>query len=841
MRGARIFNKKRFYHTPSTKIFSKYDFMRKSFFKYIVIGICIIALLVCGHAASNLPVTTAEKAEDVTVCAGGVKIRKMRFVPTTVHNVDVGGQKKDILSVRNTTDMIEIPKGGMYIYAMSGGSYRICFFKKDANGNYIPATDYSYYKSHNNKDRHAMYFPYKKDIYFQLLQVSSSPLGSVYMSYGAVELANGRLPNLFNIAMYQKYFDGEEHLCFDNGRNLVTYGRFYGSILRLQDVDKIVAAPPYSIVARIYRIDKKNKQIIYEKDIFATTDHIKESAGIAGVSMIDLSKYDYDGYAVIGIVGQITENDQGRYSVPYMGMLGKYKDVQESVGVIWKPNVSVTYDSNIPAAVKNNIEVITQNTFAPNLKASFEDGGYSNWNRKAIVPIPAMGKVNSWWYGGNNFFNVPHMHVTPISYITASKNRHSRVYVAKGERSKPKSPNYEGIYGSVCSATVSVLLGLPCGVETAQYLSKEVSDMDYFEFKSLDQLKVGDIFARSSGKSYGHVIYLAEKIFINGQLFCINSFEGYAPWIGWNTYINHSGYSNYTMKSPAHDNFNFLSFKSSRWFGDDRKTEKSNKNYKIIARPRNNILKTIRDAYGPYDIQDYPVTSIMCDRGTDAVYCLGEYLGLTVTDGTTAIQVHKDGKQYSTIILSSHQGKTYSDGTVYDVSSEFTEPGYYELYVGKDKKESFYIPPTRSLEVHGITGDEKNNLLLFEKDDCDDVTGELKDEVVAIGVYYIDLDRADVTIPLYFYSRKDTHTVYEGDKGLCQFKFPKMNKRYNGMACEPIDVRVLRRTKYGTYWVSTRSGNNWSDGKYHVKQRAGSNYTESSSTFTSAKSSFYYR
>ena len=39
------------------------------------------------------------KGQKHIVCAGGVKIRKMRFVPTTVHNVDVGGQKKDILSV----------------------------------------------------------------------------------------------------------------------------------------------------------------------------------------------------------------------------------------------------------------------------------------------------------------------------------------------------------------------------------------------------------------------------------------------------------------------------------------------------------------------------------------------------------------------------------------------------------------------------------------------------------------------------------------------------------------------------------------------------------------------
>lgn len=797
----------------------------KNLLIYVVVCICTIAFPVFGYAIGESQVATTEKAIDATVCAG-VKIKKITFVPFKGKNDDRRRGKNERIEKR-ITDIIEIPKGGMYIYATSGGNYRICFFMKDTNGNYIPATDYPYYSRHNNKDRHAMYFPYKKGVHFQLFQTMSSPHGNVYMSYGTVDHTDGRLPNLFNIAMYQKYFDGEEHLCFDNGRNMVTYGRFYGSILRLQDVEKVVAAPPYSIVARIYRVDNDNKQIVYEKDIFATTDHIKESVGIAGVSMIDFSKYDYDGYVVIGIVGQLTENDQGRYSVPYMGMLGKYKEVQKSVNVIWKRNVNVTYDSNIPATVKNNIEVITQNTFAPNLKASLEDGGYSNWNRRAAVRIPAMGKVNSWWYGGNNFFNVPLMHVNPKSYITASKNCHSRVYVAKGERSNPKSPDFRGIYGSVCSATVSVLLGLPCGVETTQYLSKETPDMDYFEYKSLDQLNAGDIFARSSGKDYGHVVYIAEKILANGEVFCINSFEGYAPWIGWNTYINYSGYSNYTMINSAHDNFKFLSFKSSRWFGDGKTDDEPRDTcYKIIARPRNTVFKTIWDAYGTYDIKDYPVTSIMCDRGTDAVYCLDEYLGLTVTDGTTALQVHKDGKQYSTIILSNHQGKNYSDGTVYDVSSEFTESGYYELYVGKDKKESFYIPPIRSLVVRNITGDNNDNLLLFEKDEYDGVTGELKDEVVAIGVYYRDLNRADVTIPLFYYSRKDTHTVYEEDKNLCRFKFPKMNKRYNGMTCNPIEVRVLRRTKYGTYWVRTRSVNNWSDGNYHIKQRAGSNYSE---------------
>ena len=459
-----------------------------------------------------------------------------------------------------------------------------------------------------------------------------------------------------------------------------------------------------------------------------------------------------------------------------------------------------------------------------------EDGGYSNWNSSSVLEIPAMGKCTSWWYNGGNLYNVPHMHVNPISYITASKNRHSRVYVTKGQHNKNTNNN---LYGSVCSATVGALLGLPSGVETMAFASKLVEGFNYRDYDSFESINVGDIFSQLnlSANDWGHTIYIAEKISINGEVFCINSFEGYSPWIGWDTYINHSAHVNYTMdfQNPdplpnySLDKFNFLAFKTSKWFGSDGDDKMEgtvgDKPNKILARPKYTLYQTMRNAYGQYDTQDYPVTEIMCDRGTDAVYCIGEYLGLTITDDTQNIVLIKDRdlSNPTTLNLSLWPYHEYTDGKVYDICTSITESGYYEIFVNNVKKESFFIAPQRELLIYEdtVTKEDKEYRVLTY-----DISSETDKVIAILGEYQGKYSDGKSTL------NRRTH-LFEGlnepdniEDGMQIFYIPESTIWADGIECHLTRVNLLRKTPYGTYYIKTEinSKNPW---KLKTFQRAG--------------------
>ena len=685
----------------------------------------------------------------------------------------------------NSTRYKRLPKSGIYVYGTNGGTFIPGFYRKAKDGSFYPATDYAYH-THSKYYHRATFFPYKKGVYYSLTKGRNTQAKDVHIAYGHVMEKGGRLPNLFPMAAYQSYDNDNkiERINFANAskEQMKTYGKFYGSILRVEDVDKIVAAPPYTIFCRVYRIDDEKKQIVFVEDRFAATDHVSANTGIAGCSELDFSGYKFKGYILLGINHHVSESSRGRITFPFMGMMNLFSDTQRSIFVKWKKGVKVTYDSDIPSVIKDNIRLVTENPFAPDMMASAEDGGYSNWARKYVIPIPTMGKVNGWWYNGGNECNAPYMHVNPKSFITASKNRHSRVYVTRGQHN-PKVLN--NLYGTVCSSTVGLILGLPVGIETMEYVSRFPKDFEYRSYNSFEDLHAGDIYGQLTMKkwNYGHVVYIAEKVSINGKVFCLNTFEGYAPWIGWNSYINHTGHLDYEVVNPAHNNLNILSFRSSKWFGSNP--------YKIIARPTDKVYKPIQNVNDMYDTQDYPVTEIMCDRGTDAVYCIGEYLGLTVTDGTTAIDVHKDGNSYSTLDLNNYPWQTFDDGKVYDIYKAISEPGYYELYVSGTKKESFFVPKNREINIV-----EKGNDFIIRFDPDED-----KDVVKAITIYYCN-PTYDGTFrrPVHFVNDIDAHQTINGK---CQFKAPNTTTWVDSVARYAYHAIVTRKTPYGTYWTRT--------------------------------------
>lgn len=733
-----------------------------------------------------------------------------------------------------TTELMPLPGSGVYIYTETLAWFKVHFWKKQ-NGVFVPATDYPYCWSANGATvsetwgKYARYYPYASGVYFTITAYDASGVNTTAIKMhcycGEIKDNGGRLPNLSPIAMFLKHANGviaDQSLVFYNSWGyyklndndpsvsaMDSRSKYYFSILRLQDVDRIVAAPPYSLVARIYKTDNDNKHFVGQTEIFCPVTSTASNPliiNVIGVSEIDLRNYNYDGYIVLGIVPKIEEIAAATYTsynITSNGMLNAYEDVYNHVFVEWKPGVSVSYDAGIPTIAKQNINTVLDNTFAPNLQSSPSNGGYGNYgNPDVVIPFPNMGKVTGWWYNASNAYNVPHMHVNPKSYITASKNHYSRVYVP----TFPGAPNNtkNNLYGSVCSSTCGLVCGKPIGIETIAIDSRLFPDLDYRDYTCLDDIKAGDIIAGSNlstGTIYGHVVYGVERVTINGELFCVNVFEGAMPWMGFRGFINLDAYDGYTVstyKSDVNMNGIFTSF-SNRYWDDYEKT--------VLARLAPKSYKSIRDAYGPYDTQDYSVTSIMCDRGTDSVYAIGEYMTLTVTDGTTSIDLRKNGSSVGTVDLTQYSSETFSDGKVYTVTGMASSAGYYEIYAGGSKKESFFVPPDRTVEATLV--DLETCRVKFSPN-------EENDEVIAINVVYYSATR-EYEMPVAYFDGIDATTT-DGN-GLCTFDAPRYVTLYDDVARGAINVAVVRKTPYGTY--ETKKWIYESDSNPGIRQRAG--------------------
>lgn len=728
-----------------------------------------------------------------------------------------------------TTDVMPIPESGIYLYTETLAWFKVHFWKKQG-GAFVPAADYPYCWSANGATvseswgKYARYYPYAEGVYFTITMYDTAganpDAAKFHCVCGKITDNGGRLPNLSPVTVFLKHASGSignQSLVFYNSwgwyrldpnddvvNSLESRSKYYLSILRIQDINRIVIAPPYSGAARIYKINNDSMQIVGQKEIIAPLASSATNpliTNIHGVSTIDVSDCDYNGFVLLVIVPETNEyaaSSYTSYRIKPNGMMNAYDDVYDHVYVEWKPGVSVAYDSGIPATAKNNINTIIENTFAADLMASPTEGGYGNYGNPDVkIPFPAMGHITGWWYNASNCYNVPHMHVNPKSYITASKNHHSRVYVPTFPGAPTNTKN--NLYGSVCSSTAGFICGAPIGLECIAVGSRLFPNMEYRDYHDMDDIRAGDLIAGSNlpnppASTYGHIVYCAERVTINGELFCVNVFEGEMPWTGYRTFINLDAYDGYTFPTYQYDaNVNSLiNYMSNRYL----------ENYEnvTLARIAPKSYHSVRDAYGAYDTQDYPVTSIMCDRGTDSVYCIGELMQLFVTDGTTSIDLHKDGSSVGTVDLTSYPAETYTDGKVYNVTGMVDSTGYYEIYAGGSKAESFFVPPDRTVEASLV--DLETCRIKFDPDEENDV-------VVAIDVRYYSPSKPNYEMPVGYYENIDSTTT--DGFGLCTFNAPRYVTLFDNVVRGAINVGVVRRTPFGTYqtkrWIYEAASN----------------------------------
>ena len=651
---------------------------------------------------------------------------------------------------------------------------------------------------------------------------------------GEITENGGKLPNLSCCSVIGNYASGvveNQFLMFYPfyGTRTIESGQtanftdarshYYVSVLRLQDVNRIVIAPPYSGVARVYRINDDEKTITIADEIFApvcrkVTDD-QNYVDVNGKSVLDFTGYHFNGYVLLGVVMEpnVVYTQSGSswdvwYALQSNGFLAKYKDAMNHVFVEYKPCVNVEYDSGIPSAARYNIDTICANTFAPDMMASPAYGGYANAVAGGTKgAFGAKGHVAGWWYNGDSRFNVPHMHVTPKSYITASKNPHSRVYDAEA-RGEGITAKYENMYGSACGSTAALVLGKPSGINSHVITSELLEGFEYRRLTCFDDFRSGDLCAADgnldpeAGGSSGHVSYITETVSVNGEKIGANVFEGAMPWTSFRTYVNLEAFQGYTIEKKDVEPKNILEYYSSRNF--------DNNEIVMLARLPANQYRTIRNAYGPYDTQDYEVTEIMCDRGTDSVYALSELKFLYVTDGTTSVDVYLDGTFKETVNLTPYLVSGYTD--YYDITNLTDEPGYYEIYVSGAKKESFYVPPDRYVYATRDAG----QTMEAEMQAYFDPTEE-GDEVICVEVmYYKYTGGGSVYLPYYTFDAETTD-----DQGHAVFTAPKYIMTYEGdVKYYAATVLVHRKTPYGTYYAYY----NISSEEY--RQRAGHPYAE---------------
>ncbi|MBQ9696986.1 MAG: hypothetical protein IJV46_00410 [Acidaminococcaceae bacterium] len=99
---------------------------------------------------------------------------------------------------------------------------------------------------------------------------------------------------------------------------------------------------------------------------------------------------------------------------------------------------------------------------------------------------------------------------------------------------------------------------------------------------------------------------------------------------------------------------------------------------------------------------DYTVGTVMCDRGTDSVYCLSvNRIMISVSDENTGnLIVKKDGKTINAVDLNG--AETKKGLRVIDIKSLVREPGYYTIETDNEEditQESFYVPANLSAPI----------------------------------------------------------------------------------------------------------------------------------------------
>ncbi len=721
-----------------------------------------------------------------------------------------------------TSLVYKMPRSGVQVGKITsgGGANGFCTtrFCRMTNGMLTDATDYVYGNTRWDGEtptlfptKNTIYYPWEDNLYFYVVfakgsQESDYGLDKTFISYGSVRDGNGRLTNLaqascgygVNPAPNQDVTGPYPSFTTWVGAGYTTQQNFYGTILRLRDASAICCSADLSLLCWWYDSDGN---LLGKVHGGALTNY-----AFTGINNIDLTSYGEDGYAFVLIRAPFTAKEpvEGQTLTALdeqtMGGIHLRDYVFNNVFVRYKNGTTINHTGGLHPVLADNIERFKAMDFGRSFGFN-----YSGPVTRSSMKMAEMQHMAPVFYAGKSVANTFLQNVSIKSFATALKNPNSQVYISDYMSTSPVYGKItERNFGTTCNSLPFILYGWTWMVRAAAWAQSTVNFPDVTVYRDFDFINrydevhpgdwvVGVSYAdteQGREEDDAHILFVTDVIYVNGAVSAIECIENYPPMVRYR----------YLFLDPMLDRFN-LQFS---------RREPLDTFYQILVRPDRTKIVPLEEAFGPLTT-DYDVGTIMCDRGTDSVYCpRNPNCRITVSDpAVEQIDVYKGGTFVASIDLDDLPETV--DSVNIQHSANFTGPtnyrtidiirwiralaspeGYYTLKAdgGEDVQESFYVTAETPQTIRTEVVDDEVQLSLSNPDDV---------------VYVVACYLPPTTDPNYDKTWNRVKVTLlperiEDDGGVGVMSFPRIVS-YKGESFTFNWTETIYKTSYGTYWV----------------------------------------
>lgn len=541
---------------------------------------------------------------------------------------------------------------------------------------------------------------------------------------------------------------------------------YLAALLPANAVDTVVCAPRFELFAELWR--NKNSTLQYVKTIAG--DFRPGSDEPRGAASLTL---DEDAGFVFLAVHRIAEPEASGAEVafksPGMGGFGGFADVASGVRVTYKtgmePQISEVEDPRIAQNLED-LSHMSSYAYAGQFSTPQHPTNMYSYERMYVSPF---------WYNGKFKANTVLHHVTPRSYLTAAKNPNSRCYMFSSDQG----------YGATCFNFMLSVYGITeCYAQVQMKWDNmlKFERRDFSRYTDIESLVPGDILTRINPENQiGHSMAVTQITRFGGQIWSVTVTESWAPFPRCRSFYQ-------TGATDASG----TALKTALWSDLDL--------YTYWNRVRPEYVRRLRDSF---DMDpDTTVGTVMCDRGSDSLYCMGAPLAeFSVTDdAATTLYVFCDGQLAGILSL---EGAVWRNGCrVVSFAHLLTAPGLYTVITDRstDVEETFYVPPmTEGFRVYTSAPDAAQK-------GPTRVVASCFSQLDTVFVYYKKRAGDTSVGPTYtigVYCKEELTAadpaVYGADRG--EIVIPDQIFGYDFSF-----ARVMYRTPYGTFWTGYSKG-----------------------------------
>ena len=555
---------------------------------------------------------------------------------------------------------------------------------------------------------------------------------------------------------------------------------YLGAVLPVADVVSVRCDARFELMATLWALDETGK-LKRTKTYWQSV----QPGGSAprGYALLEPDRED-DGFLLLCVHrrAEPVVLPSGSFAVKSRGMgaMRGYNEVPEGVVVEYAAGRALQAQGFDDPVVAQNLLDITSES-VPYVYA----GEFNRWQAPDTYYLyPEMTDVSPVWYSGRNLGNTYVNHVSPRSYLTAAANPNSRFYQFADSTG----------YGSTCVFFSLSLFGVTETYPVSQLngtapLLKFVREP--FSYASqAESLRPGDLLMETDPVSLqGHLMVVKEVLrHPDGRLYAASVLESWPPFSRQRTFyfIGATDASCALLRGCLPSNL---------------------EEYTLRLRVKPEYVRSLRELYDMSP--DITVGTVMCDRGSDALYCIGARLAeFTVTDeAAEQLFVYRNSTLTGRISLA---GADRRNGfRVVDFAPLLTDPGLYTVYTdtSSDVQERFFVPAQKTwMYITHQEGDPAK-----QQDAAVHIVAPDRAEIDSMFVCY----RRDVPLtatdpdqsPQFVYEAYPAEMIVAADhdkygEGAGMLTVPETldGRRYSY-------TRVIYRTPYGTYWLG------YSDGK----------------------------